>query len=507
MHRISFPTAAVSIGAMALFALAGCRGNGGIASPSVLPPAAQRAEPALRPFVKSKIKHVIVIVQENRSFNNLFYGYPGATTQSWGLDSNNKKITLKPLSLSQKWDMQHNGQGFITSCNGTGKIQGTDCRMNGFDKEKCNWAYKGYGFCPKSKYLAYSYAPHSETKPYFDMANQYVLADQMYASDFDISSFESHQYIIAGVNPENTVDYPNEGGNWGCTGGKPDRIPVLQKGRRWLNAQHQPIKSVRTCWDVNTLADELDAKGLSWAYYASPVSGSGSSACGSGSDIAPDSSSGKAGGIWSAYQAIEHICYGPDWAQDVVPFSPPSRFLTDIKKGELRAVTWITPTCGNSDHAGCNGGSPPSAGPSWVASVVNAIGQSQYWDSSAIFIFWDDSGGWYDPEAPKYLKDSNYDSLGYRLPLLIISAYAKKGYVDHTRYEHGTILKFIENTFGLAALNQPSGTYVPSDVRANPPKDAFDFSQAPRKFVPIKAPLDENYFLHQPPDTQPPDTD
>ncbi|HET6276289.1 MAG TPA: alkaline phosphatase family protein [Candidatus Cybelea sp.] len=474
--------------------------------PSALPfGSAQRGPVAFDPLAKkSKIKHIVIIVQENRSFNNLFYGYPGATTQSYGLDSENKKIELKPISLKTTWDMQHNGQGFITSCNGTGtKVQGTDCRMNGFDKESCS--PKVYGtHCPDSKYLAYSYVPHSETKPYFDMAHQYVLGDEMYASDFDISSFISHQYIIAGVNPESAVDYPSA--DWGCPGGpvKLDSIPVLLKGRIWLNKQRQSIKVVRPCWNLNTLADELDAAKLSWAFYAVPV-GAGISTkytCGNGGNSGPDGKSSRGSGIWSAYQAIEHICYGPDWATDVAPFAPPSKFLTDIQQGELRAVTWITPTDANSDH----GGSDSDAGPSWVASLVNAIGESKFWDSTAIFIFWDDPGGWYDPEPPQYLKDSDYDSLGYRLPLLIISPYAKQGYVDHTHYEHGTILKFVENQFGLPPLEDPSDKGA-SDIRANPPSSAFNFKQAPRKFVPIKAPLDANYFIHEPLDTRPPDTD
>lgn len=466
--------------------------------------AAHRGQVALDSLAKkSKIEHVVIIVQENRSFNNLFYGYPGATTQSYGLDSENKKIPLKPISLKTTWDMQHNGQGFITSCNGTGtKVQGTDCRMNGFDKESCS--PKVYGtHCPDSKYLAYSYVPHAETKPYFDMAHQYVLGDEMYASDFDISSFESHQYIIAGVNPKSSVDYPTA--DWGCPGGpvRLDSIPVLLKGRVWLNNQRQPIKVERPCWNPNTLADELDAAHLSWAFYAVPV-GDGVSpkyTCGHGGS-GPDGKSSRGSGIWSAYQAIEHICYGPDWANDVAPFAPPSKFLTDIAKGELRAVTWITPTDANSDH----GGSDSNAGPSWVASLVNAIGESKFWDSTAIFVFWDDPGGWYDPEPPQYLKESNYDGLGYRLPLLIISPYAKQGYVDHTHYEHGTILKFVENQFGLPPLEDPTDKGA-SDIRANAPSNAFNFKQAPRKFVPIQAPHDAYYFIHEPLDTRPPDTD
>ncbi len=369
--------------------------------------------------------------------------------------------------------------------------------MNGFGEEKCNGKLAD---CPKRKYLAYSYAPHDETKPYFDMAHQYVLGDEMYASDFDISSFISHQYIIAGVNPNSSVDYPY--GDWGCTGGPSDEIPVLLKDRKWLNDRGEAIKTERPCWKPKTLAMSHARKKMSWSYYAAPVSSvSPKYACGHRGRDGADSGSGSAS-TWSAYAAVSYICYGADWNDDVKPFSPPLKFLKDIAAGKLRAVTWITPTCGDSDHAGCNGNSPPSAGPSWVASVVNAIGHSKYWDSCAIFVFWDDPGGWYDPEPPQYLKDSDYDGLGYRLPLLIISPYAKKGYVDHTHYEHGTILKFVENTFGLPRLT-PGG----SDVRANPPDDAFDFSKPPRKFVKIKAPLNANYFIHERLDGQPPDSD
>ena len=415
-----------------------------------------------------KIQHVIVIVQENRSLNNLFYGYPGARTAKFGLNAQNQKIALQPVDLATTWDPQHDAKGFIASCNGTGNIPGTHCRMNGFDSETCQG-----NACP-IKNAPYAYVPHDEIQPYLDIAHQYVLADEMFASDFDTSSFISHQYIIAGQNPESTLDYPD--GNWGCSGVKGDTIDVLQPKRVWHNTD-----AIFPCWNVTTLGDELDAAKLPWAYYAVKVSGSGS--------VQPPSGSGRGSGIWSAYQAIKHIYHGPDWKKDVI--SPPDQFLTDIGNGDLRAVTWITPTYANSDHGGNNS----STGPSWVASLVNAIGKSQFWDSSAIFIFWDDSGGWYDPARPDYVDN---DSLGMRLPLLIVSPYAKKGYVSHTHYEHGSILKFIEEQFGLAALSK-------SDKRANPPDGAFDFSQPPRTFVPIQSSFDAKFFLTQPRDNRVPD--
>jgi phospholipase C len=457
--------------------LAACKGGLPAAQ---LPPVADGAVPfdVAGSLGSGKIQHVVVIVQENRSFNNLFYGYPGAKTQSYGYASNGKKIALKPVSIATKWDLEHNPNGMEAACNGTGKIPGTDCRMNGFNNEtwKCGPGTQG-GPCP-IKLPPYAYVPHSQVKPYFDMASKYVLTDQMYASNFDSESFISHQYIIAAVNPESSVGAPD--GAWGCPGGKADQIKILGKDRALGPKTEQP------CWNPKTLGDELDAKKISWAFYAVALP-DGDSPDGSGS------SNGH--GIWSAYQAIQHIYKsgkGPDWTKDVI--SPPQQFITDVKGGHLRTVTWVTPTFANSDH----GGNDSTTGPSWVTSLVNTIGESQYWKNTAIFIFWDDYGGWYDPEPPKYLDN---DGLGFRLPMLVISPYAKQGYVSHVHYEHGSILRFIEDQFGLGRL-------AASDSRAtSPAQDCFDFNQSPRPFVPFSSSYDTEYFLHQPLDDRPPDTD
>ena len=81
----------------------------------------------------SKIQHVVIIIQENRSFNNLFLGYPGATTSAYGYTSNGEKVKVKPVPLEAAWDLDHSASGFFEGCNGTGSIPGTDCRMNGFN--------------------------------------------------------------------------------------------------------------------------------------------------------------------------------------------------------------------------------------------------------------------------------------------------------------------------------------------------------------------------------------
>jgi phospholipase C len=440
MRVFALSCRALCIGATVAL-LVGCSGlQPPIAAPGAMPQSRALPQPQY-----NKIKHVVIIVQIGRSLNNLFEGWAGAKTVHYGYDTQDRKIELKPVGLGTTWRLEANA---YAACNGTGILPGTDCRMNGFNKER--WTCNKPGNPPCAiKYPPYAYVPHDEIRPYLDMASQYVLADEMYASNFDASSFGSLQYIIKAQ--DDTIHYPS--GLPGCGGGPHDWIKLID-GRR-----------THPCFNNTTLGDELDAARLSWAYYES---GDTDGICGNAGDRGDR---GASYGMWIAYWAIKHICYGPDWNNDII--SPPSKFLTDVRDGTLRSVTWVTPTYKNSDEAG----SGSSSGPSWVASLVNAVGESKYWNSTAIFIFWDSYGGWYDPEPPKYV---GADSLGFRVPLVVISLYAKQRYVSHVHYEHGSILKFTEDQFGLNRLGA-------SDTRANSPApDCFNFNQAPRKFVPIR---------------------
>ncbi len=447
-----------SLVTVAALLLAACNGGAAGVSPGL--PVANAPSSHAAPLVRTighgpshgKIKHIVIIVQENRSFNNLFYGYKGARTAKYGYDSNGDKIKLLPIPLEATWDLEHDSRGDIYACNGTGSLPGTNCKNNGFNKEEANCGSN----CP-IPHPQYAYVPHSETKPYFAMANEWVLADHMFASNFDASSFISHQYIIA-AQAEKAINYPY-GAAWGCPGGPSDMIAEV-------GPQRSPQGSEVVCWDPTTLGDELDKASVSWAFYGEIYSHNDP-------------------WLWVAYQAINHIYHGPDWNKDMI--SPPSQIINDVSNGKLRSVSWVTPTWTNSDHAG----SGSNTGPSWVASVVNAIGESQYWDSTAIFVMWDDYGGWFDPVPQPY---ADLDGLGMRIPMLVISPYALQDRVSKVQYEHGSILKFVEDTFGLARL---SG----SDTRAHSPaRDCFDFKQSPRAFVPIQSPYDKAFFLHQPPD-------
>ena len=277
-------------------------------------------------------------------------------------------------------------------------------------------------------------------------------------------SFVAHQYLIAGssqVTPSEIPDENPNSGPWGCDSRATTTVALLGA------TPGTDAPGVFPCFDYQTLGDELDRANLPWRYY-SPAIGSG-------------------GDIWSAYDAIKHIRYGADWSKNVI--SPETNILTDVPGGSLGAITWVVPSFTNSDHAGSNS----TSGPQWVASVVNAIGQSPQWNSTAIFITWDDWGGWYDHVAPPQIDAMG---LGFRVPLLVVSPYAKHGYVSHVQHEFGSILKFGEETFGLAPLGA-------SDARADDLSDTFDFAQSPQPYVPLGVTRSPGSFRHAPEPTAP----
>jgi phospholipase C len=275
----------------------------------------------------------------------------------------------------------------------------------------------------------------------------------MFQSQLD-ESFVAHQYIIA-AQAAWSVNLPSS--TWGCVSGKLDLVHVIKPNRE-IGGSRRP------CYDYQTLGDELDRAKLTWRFYAS---GAGSPSSGQGYP-------------WSAYQAIRHIYYGADWKKDVI--SPNWKFITDVRAGKLANFTWVTPVCADSDHVACGGG----YGPSWVAALINTVGKSKFWNSTAIFVQWDDWGGLYDHVAPHYY---DRDGLGFRVPLLVISPYAKQNFVSHVHYETASVLRFAEDLYGLGRL-------AAADARAaTPANDCFDFRQAPRPFEEIAAPKGPKFFM------------
>jgi phospholipase C len=432
---------------MVMALLTGCGSGGGGAS-RIVPgiPVGSPAAISTTTVGQNGIAHVVVVIQENRSFDNLFHGYPGADTVQRGRTHSGLSVPLVPTSLSEPYDLTHTVPTFLQSYD-RGRMDGFDIATPGF---------------PGHPYPAYAYAPQSDVWPYWNIAHSYVLGDRMFPSQID-ASFTGHQFLIAGQ-AGGTANNPSAL-PWGC-----DSPPGTWVG--FLQPDRSVSGSIFPCFSYPTLADELDAGGMSWRYYAPPIEG------------------GDIGGqVWSAFDAIDRVRYGSDWTAHIV--SPETSVLGDIKNGTLATVTWIVPDFANSDHAGSKSGT----GPSWVTAIVNAIGASEFWPSTVVIVVWDDWGGWYDHVPPPQVDVAG---LGIRVPLLVVSPFAKRGYVSHVPYEFGSILKFTEWAFGLRSL-------AASDARANSLGDCFDFTQPPRTFQALAAQRSIDEFRRSAPSYRPPD--
>jgi phospholipase C len=409
-----------------------------------------------------KISHVVIIFQENRSVDDLFNGLPGADTVTSGRNSSGGTTSLSPVSLTAPYDLNHQHQAYQVEYDGG--------RMDGFNLDPGSVGCKGKPGCLDPDIAAYGYVPQSEVGPYFAMAEQYGFGDRMFQTN-EGPSFPAHQYILSGTSTvsgssalrasENPYN-PKQQFTGGCDAPKGSLVQLI-------DANGEENQLTYPCFDRTALTDLVDAAGLTWHYYVA--------------NVAP--------GLWNAPDAISHIRESSEYTADVV--APPSQVLTDIADGTLANVVWVTPTGLASDHALTTNGT----GPAWVASVVNAIGQSPYWTNTAIFVTWDDWGGWFDHVKPQVY---NSYELGFRVPLVVISAYTAEGYVSHKQHEFGSILKFTEENFGLPSL----GT---TDERADNLADFFHFNRPPRSFTPIQSSLSPRYFLKQPISSLNPDND
>ena len=216
----------------------------------------------------------------------------------------------------------------------------------------------------------------------------------------------------------------------------------------------------------NAARHRSTAKGITWRYYA------------------PEIGHAVSGGdLWNAFGAIDAVRHGPEWSSNVT--WPETNVFKDVSNDTLPSVTWVIPDWQNSDHPAANS----DTGPSWVAQVVNAIGQSPAWDTTAIVIVWDDWGGWYDHVKPPGTYADSAGS-GFRVPMIVVSPYARRGYVAHASYEFGSIGTAWSKTTGVFRRSAPP-TY---DQAASFIDDAFNFNQQPRAFAPIAAPYSRTFF-------------
>jgi phospholipase C len=476
------------------------------------------------------IKHVIIVYQENRTVDNLFgsnspsnqYYLPGLVVSTTGqayTTTNGKKtvftVNAVPIPLAttvgstgsidaDDYDPSHSHTSWGKACDAPVITDpSSSCAMDGFNNVTVTCA-KGATGCPGPTYPTYAYVEYSQVAPYFQIASQYGYANYMFQTNQG-PSFPAHQFMFGGTSqPGNGVEP-----GWFVAENEPTRYSingcpsVAGTIIALVNPATQDEKtSIFPCFNHSTMADVFAAATpkITWTYYN------------------PGNTS-----LLTAPNSMEAICTvkagkcsGPYWTKGATNGYvdiKPADVLTDISDCKLANVSWVIPSSLESDHPTGTDGS----GPSWVASIVNAVGTQPkckdgetYWNNTVILITWDDWGGWYEHVVPPALSSkapvgaSSY-VYGFRVPLLVVSAYTPAGTVSNVMgLDFGAMLKFTEEIFNLGVI--PPGDYA--DSYANDDLgEFFQFSKPPRTFESIAAPVKKEVFLDPKRPQGPPDND
>lgn len=455
------------------------------------------------------LKNVIVIVQENRTPDNLFHHLTPLCTQNTttcipspvtsscydvsncGLSKASGTVvpvTLTGVPMKGSVDPSHSHTAFINMCDADSS---GNCRNDGAYQTSSN----SYAFVKNQAVTNYDMTPGHLLDPYLTFAESYGWANFMYQTNQG-PSYPAHQFLFSATSALGATDDSNatfvsenfkNGTGSGClaSAGSTSSIITPTPGGTCTTSggcscffsntvQECPVTNVLS-GSVGTfcvlppasgghrsMAGLLDPAGISWKYYAP-----------------------SAGSIWTAPNAIKNICEpafdtsgnlfcsGTEWNAKVDVANLGTDILTDIGSCNLSNVSWVIPDGRWSDHAG----STDIYGPSWVAAIINAIGNSTctdsngntYWQDTAIFVTWDDWGGWSDNQPAVFLQpqppctstncpgDYQY---GFRVPLLVVSAWTPSGYINNSTHDFGSILRMIEDLNGLGRLGF-------ADTRAN----------------------------------------
>jgi phospholipase C len=393
-----------------------------------LPPVARDASPG------KFIKHIVVIVQEGRSLDNLFNGFC-ANGSACADTVSTDPVTGLPLtseSLAAPFAAADSHAAFLS--------EDDRGRGDGFagDKIKC---FRGAQPC---NYSSLSYVPSSETTVYQQLATVDGLLSDMTFEPEQAPSLPSHLYAIAGQSGgyfgSTSSPYAISGGSGSCY--TSEKVPTIN-----LDTGNPGPKAL-PCVDFTTIFDLLAEKNHSWRYYTDTTRGT-----------------------FTGPLDIEHLFHSPN----IIIGS--ARFLSDVENASIADVSYVMPKdIASSDEPGrvIDAG----AGPQWVASVVNAIGESPYWNNTAIVVFWSGWGGWFDHIPPSAGPHPGFE-YGFRVPLIVAGGYAKTGAIDHTKRTFVSTLRLIEDTFGLGSLHT-SDAYEPDDLAP-----MFDFGHKPHAFVPL----------------------
>jgi phospholipase C len=413
-----------------------------------------------------KIQHVVMVVQENRSFDSYFGTYPGATgipmkngQPAVCLPRTDGQPCVRPFHDPQDVNDEgpHGSKGYAEAFN--------NGAMNGFiqaaERER-----KGCSAHPEAALCAYTdvtsvagYHDQREIPNYWAYAKHFVLQDHMFAPTLSWS-LPAHLYELSEWSA-----YCKNHSPFSCK----NALDNYESSYYGKPSNPHPIFA----WTDLTYL--LHRYGVSWRYY---VEGGHQPDCGNADVITCKGIRQSAGtpGIWNPLPSFDTVKVDKQLGN----IQPIRNFYTAAKSGQLPNVTWIAPSQMDSEH-------PParvSDGQSYVTGIINAVMNSPDWSSTAIFLSWDDWGGFYDNVAPPKVDENGY---GIRVPAMVISPYARAGYVDHQVLSQDAYLKFIEDRWlGGQALNpKTDGRPDPRpDVRETNPQlgnllTDFNFDQSP----------------------------
>lgn len=384
---------------------------------------------------QTPIEHVVIVNKENRSFDHYFGEFPGVDGATQGQIHTGEMIDLWRAPDSMPNDIGHDSDAFFTGYNGG--------LMNGFD-------LVGGAISEDGEYLAYSQMEEDQIPSYWAYARTYAIGDAMF-SDFHGASFANNTYMVAGQTGEYEASTgfrsiwdnpvaPRRPGfpRWGCDD-PPDSTAQMVSPTGQVSRSYP-------CFNFPALPNILHDYGVSWRFYSDKDSG---------------------GFVHNTLNAIRSVRYDSELWSNVVPFGD---FYTDAAAGTLPAVSWVLGQ--ELEH-------PPTStcqGENETVSLLNAIMQGPNWDSTAVFVFWDEWGGFYDHVPPPQVDIRGY---GARMPLLVISPWTKwgessdGGYISHTFYSHASYLAHVGTNWSLPPITPRVGS-------ANDMMDIFDFAQAPK---------------------------
>jgi phospholipase C len=446
----------------------------------------------------SKFEHIVVIVQENRTPDNLFqglclppYGKVSACgtgfnqydIQSYGWDQDGDQIQLQAVPLSNTFDPGHQHSAFETMCNPSQTTFYPCSRNTGLSTANCTHN-------EKTSLCSFQYVnPDPSVTPslgsYLYVAQNFAWANIMFQTNQGPSA-PAHQFLFGGTSAASAYDdrqaifvADNPSNGLGCVAPSSTINYYIDPGSAPTVISLTGTLCISPL-SRTTLTDLFENEyGTTWAYYAVSTSDTEDS-------------------IWTAPNWFQDICEpsganctGAEWKNNVI--LDPSQVLTDASSPacDLRNMVWVTPTGQNSDHPSSSG--THVGGPLWVASIINAINSSSctdqingkavpYWEDTAIVVTWDDWGGFYDHVLPPFLSPPTQGQgdyqLGFRVPLLFVSAYTAHTIDSFNQYDFGSILRFVEHNFGI-----PEGVLGFADARSTTDLTAFyDLRRPPARF-------------------------